>query len=215
MPRPIDPQRHQARRLQIIDAGLTAFAEYGYAGATTAIICRIAGIGSGTFFHYFPTKDALLVAVLEHNTVETREFFAQQADPNDPRRLVLGYVEHAAAGLVDPRAAGFISVVGGLTHRPDIALALRADDETARTALQAAVRAAQRIQHIRGDVPAERLAEWILLLLDGFAARVTTSEDFVAAQEVDMLNEQVTLLLDGPPTSAERPSSAARRGVPR
>ncbi|CAM4143951.1 TetR/AcrR family transcriptional regulator [Nocardia ninae] len=211
MPRPIDPQRHQARRLEIIDAGLTAFAEHGYAGATTAIICRIAGIGSGTFFHYFPTKDALLVAILEHNTAETREFFEQQADPDDPRRVVLGYVEHAAAGLLDPRAAGFISVVGGLTHRPEIALALRADDETARTALQAAVRTAQQVQRVRSDVTAGRLAEWILLLLDGFAARVVTSDGFVAAQEIDMLNEQVTLLLDGPQTSDERRRAAARR----
>ncbi|WP_194819909.1 TetR/AcrR family transcriptional regulator [Nocardia sp. XZ_19_385] len=199
MPRPIDPQRHRARRLQIIDAGLTAFAEHGYAGATTALICRTAGIGSGTFFHYFPTKDALLVAILEHSTSETREFFEQRADPIDPRRVVFDYVEHAAAGLVDPRAAGFISVVGGLTHRPEIADALRADNEIAHAALRATVQAAQRDQRVRDDVDAGRLAEWILLLLDGFAARVTTSDNFVAAQETDMLNNQVAFLLGDQP----------------
>ncbi len=50
-----------------------------------------------------------------------------------------------------------------------------------------------------------------MLLLDGFAARVVTSDGFVAEQEIDMLNEQVTLLLDGPPASDERRSAAARR----
>ncbi|NNH68478.1 TetR/AcrR family transcriptional regulator [Nocardia uniformis] len=195
MPRPIDPQRHRARQLQIVDAGLTAFAEHGYAGATTAVICRIAGIGSGTFFHYFPTKDALLVAILEQSAAETREFFEQQADAADPRRVLHDYVEHAVSGLIDPRAAGFISVVGGLTHRPEIARALHADDETARTALQAIVRTAQHDRRVRVDVDAERLAEWIVLLLDGFAARVATNDNFVAEREKHMLNEQVGFLL--------------------
>lgn len=199
MPRPVDPQRYRARRLVIIDAGLTAFAEHGYAGATTAVICRTAGIGSGTFFHYFPTKDALLVAILEHGTTETREFFEQSADASDPRRVLFDYVEHAVSGLRDRRAAGFISVVGGLTHRTEIARALRADDEAARAGLQSSVRAAQRDRCVRTDMDAERLAEWILLLLDGFAGRVAASDDFVAERETRTLNEQVTSLLGGQP----------------
>lgn len=195
MPRPVDPQRYRARRLVIIDAGLTAFADHGYAGATTAVICRIAGIGSGTFFHYFPTKDALLVAILEHGTTEIREFFEQSADASDPRRVIFDYVEHAASGLRDHRAAGFISVVGGLTHRPEIARALRADDEAARTGLRSNVLAAQRDRRVRADMDAHRIAEWILLLLDGFAGRVAASDDFVAERETDALNEQITSLL--------------------
>lgn len=198
MPRPVDPERHRARRLLIIDAGLTAFAEHGYAGATTAVICRAAGIGSGTFFHYFPTKDALLVAILEHGTAETREFF-EQADAADPRRVVFDYVEHAVSGLRDPRAAGFISVVGGLTYRPEIARALRVDDEVACAALQSIVSVAQQEQRVRVDVDAERLTQWIMLLLEGFAARVATGDSFVADRELAMLNEQVAFLLDGPP----------------
>jgi AcrR family transcriptional regulator len=179
----------------IIDAGLTAFAEHGYAGATTAVICRAAGIGSGTFFHYFPTKDALLVAILEHGTGETREFFEQSADAADPRCVIFDYVEHAVSGLRDSRAAGFISVVGGLTHRPEIASALRADDDAARVGLRSNVLAAQRDQRVRVDMDAERLAEWILLLLDGFAGRVAASDDFVAERETRTLNEQVASLL--------------------
>ena len=64
MARTVDPERHLARRLVIIDAALTCFAATGYAGTSTAAICREAGIGSGTFFHYFPTKQSLLLAIL-------------------------------------------------------------------------------------------------------------------------------------------------------
>src|SRR5690625_1722177 len=71
--RTIDPERHRARRLHIIDAALTVFAERGYTGATTAAICREAGIGSGTFFHYFETKKSVLLAILELGIEETQQ----------------------------------------------------------------------------------------------------------------------------------------------
>ena len=45
MARTVDPAKHEARRLQIIDAALTWFATDGYERATTAAICRTAGIG--------------------------------------------------------------------------------------------------------------------------------------------------------------------------
>ena len=38
MPRPIDPEKHRARRLVIIDAALTCFARSGYDGAKVADI---------------------------------------------------------------------------------------------------------------------------------------------------------------------------------
>lgn len=64
VPRTVDPARHAARRLGIIDAALTRFAADGYEATTTASICAEAGIGSGTFFHYFPTKADVLLGIL-------------------------------------------------------------------------------------------------------------------------------------------------------
>jgi AcrR family transcriptional regulator len=39
------------------------FAERGYTGATTAQICRAAGVGSGTLFHYFGDKRSIMLAI--------------------------------------------------------------------------------------------------------------------------------------------------------
>lgn len=204
MPRPIDPALRRARRLQIIDAGLTAFAEHGYAGATTAEICRIAGIGSGTFFHHFPTKNSLLVAILELGVEETVAFFTARDPQRPPRQVLSDYVEHAVGDLTDPRAAGFITVVGGLTAHPEIAAALQADEDTTRSRLRDVVAAAQQQGQVRDDLSPDRLAVWIMLLVDGFASRVTTG-GFDIETEAPLLQEQVGALLDGPRSTPTAP----------
>jgi hypothetical protein len=56
--------------------------------------------------------------------------------------------------------------------------------------------AAQDTGQVRADLSADRLAVWIMLLLDGFAGR-TAAGDFDVTAEAPLLAEQVTLLLDG------------------
>jgi len=199
VPRPVDPERHAARRRQIIDAGLTVFAARGYAGATTALICRTAGIGSGTFFHYFPTKADLLVAILELGTTETRDFFSAQDGRSDSAQVLLDYVRHAAANLEDERAAGFVNAVAGQTSTAAVAAALEAEDRAVRDGLYVWVERAQHDGSVRTDLPVSQLVAWIILVLDGFASQVAARAEFRATRETPMLLEQVQRLLDSGP----------------
>lgn len=48
------------RRERIYEAALNLFREQGYEGTTVDQITRYAGLAKGTFFNYFPTKDAVL-----------------------------------------------------------------------------------------------------------------------------------------------------------
>ncbi|MFC0675143.1 TetR/AcrR family transcriptional regulator [Brachybacterium hainanense] len=196
MARPVDPALRRARRLQIIDAGLTAFAEHG-PGATTAQICSLAGIGSGTFFHHFPTKDALVLAILELGTQELREFFAGQRDAPSPRAALHAYADRIAEDLADPRAAGFILAVGAMTARAAVVAALDADQETTRQGLLMLLGRAQAAAEIRTDVPADRLAAWMMMLSEGLAAGVAGGYAR-AAEDLPLLHEQLDALLDGP-----------------
>ncbi|WP_210494003.1 TetR/AcrR family transcriptional regulator [Patulibacter sp. SYSU D01012] len=66
-PLPVDrPRRADAlrNRERVLEAAQAAFAEAG-PDVAVAEIARRAGVGAGTLFRHFPTKDDLLVAVLE------------------------------------------------------------------------------------------------------------------------------------------------------
>lgn len=50
----------QARRDRLYEAALALFRQQGYEQTTVDQITRQAGLAKGTFFNYFPTKDAVL-----------------------------------------------------------------------------------------------------------------------------------------------------------
>ena len=47
----------------LLDAALKLFVEYGFHGTPTSLIAKEAGVANGTLFHYFKTKDELIVAL--------------------------------------------------------------------------------------------------------------------------------------------------------
>lgn len=53
----------EARRAQILDGARSAFAQYGYSGATVARLEEATGLSRGAIFHYFGSKKDLFVAV--------------------------------------------------------------------------------------------------------------------------------------------------------
>lgn len=195
MARTVDPDRYEARRLAIVDAALTCFSLRGYDGATTAAICSEARIGSGTFFHYFPTKLSLMVAVLELGTAENVTWFEAQRGRTDAVRVLDDYAAHAAQDAADPRIAGFVRAVGAVMTRPEIAAALDHDSRALRDGLLPWVRLAQQAGEIRTDLPADRLVTWLQAMLDGYLGVVATEASFDPVLEQETLRDAVQRLL--------------------
>ena len=59
-------ERTEETRRRILDASVNLLAAKGYAGFRTADVAEIAGVSRGAQTHHFPSKDELVVAVVEH-----------------------------------------------------------------------------------------------------------------------------------------------------
>jgi AcrR family transcriptional regulator len=195
MARTVDPERHEARRLVIIDAALTCFAATGYAGTTTAAICREAGIGSGTFFHYFPTKQSLLLAILDLGTAETREWFSSRRPDEDALGVVEAYLAHTAEEMSDPRLPGFVRAVGSVMGEPEVEAALARDADVVQAGLEPWIARGQAAAQVRTDLDAHDLTAWVLVVVDGFLGRLATHADFTADAQGRVLRDVVRRLL--------------------
>jgi AcrR family transcriptional regulator len=190
MPRTVDPVKHEQRRLAILDAAVTCFAAKGFDATTTAEICRTAGIGSGTLFHYFPTKRSILVALMEHDTAEVTAVFAGWP-ADDPWGGVLAHVERAIADAADPRLAGLLGAFLSQLHVPEVEAAFRANDRAVRSGLQRLVAQAAETGRLTGDLPPDRIATWLAALLDGFVSRLHADPEFEPTTEADVLRRLV------------------------
>ena len=56
-------QKSERTRQHIIDAAIKCIAQYGYTGATLAVVAEVAGLSRGPRQYYFPSKTDLMVAV--------------------------------------------------------------------------------------------------------------------------------------------------------
>lgn len=66
-------ERSGETRRRILDAAVQLLGERGYAGLRTTEVAEAAGVSKGAQTHHFPSKDELVVAVVEHVFVRASE----------------------------------------------------------------------------------------------------------------------------------------------
>ena len=58
--------RSRATRARLLESAVACLAELGWGGATVAVVAERAGVSRGATQHYFPTREDLFTAALEH-----------------------------------------------------------------------------------------------------------------------------------------------------
>jgi AcrR family transcriptional regulator len=131
-----DAQRNRER---ILDVAKLAFTRHG-AAATLDDIARQAGIGPGTLYRHFPTRDALIEAVyrseVEKLTASAQRFAAAMPPLEALRSWMLLFIDHVnnkrlIIPAMDTVAGGSLRLIEGargLIHSAFAALVQRAID---------------------------------------------------------------------------------------
>ena len=114
------PLRADARRnrAKVLEAAERVFAERG-TGAPTEDVAKAAGVGIGTVFRHFPSKEALLEAVLIqrlHAFADHAEHVAAQ-EPGDPGAAFFDFVS-SWLEMAKAKAAYFEALTAAGVHVP-------------------------------------------------------------------------------------------------
>jgi AcrR family transcriptional regulator len=62
--------RSRATRRRLLESAVSCLSELGWTGATVSVIAEHAGVSRGATQHYFPTREDLFTAALEHMAQE-------------------------------------------------------------------------------------------------------------------------------------------------
>jgi AcrR family transcriptional regulator len=109
----------ETRRL-LLDAATAEFAREGYNGANINRISKAAGFAKGTVYNYFPSKRALMLALIEEIAASHHAFVAEQVwqEEEDPilrlRRFFRAGLEWITHNL--PRGRVMLAMLNG----PDV-----------------------------------------------------------------------------------------------
>lgn len=106
------PKRDRTRR-QLLDAAVKVFAAHGFEAASVQEIAAVAGVANGTFYNYFPTKEAILEAAAIHygvNLCERIDASCVQAK-DGAERMAIGGRNYMLLALEQPDQARFMMSV--------------------------------------------------------------------------------------------------------
>jgi AcrR family transcriptional regulator len=101
-PRPLRADAERNRR-RILDAARDVFARRGLEAGVDEV-ARVAGVGVGTLYRRFPTKDELLLAVVEDLTATVAEEIEASAADDDPGEAFAAAARALAASTARNRA---------------------------------------------------------------------------------------------------------------
>jgi AcrR family transcriptional regulator len=133
------------RREHLLHVGVELLGRHGTADVSIEEIAQAAGVSKGLLYHYFPTKDDFLLAVLDRSQAEMDQLLARDRD-----LAPLAQFDRNLDGFlrfVDDHAAGYLAVVNARA-RSDSVRALVEDRRARRVdelvALVAVVRGVSR-----------------------------------------------------------------------
>ena len=140
MPTTARPMRADAARNRrlVLDAARDAFTRHGVT-ASLDDVARAAGVGPGTLYRHFPTRDALVLAVIDDGLTGIHRLGTALADAGDPldalHQWLDAYIEQGGAPsragppLASPPPTADENSTCHLARRAGAALVARASDE--------------------------------------------------------------------------------------
>ena len=169
--------RADARRNleRVLDAATEVFAASG-PDASVAEIARLAGVGHGTVFRRFPTKDDLMFAVIERHVEDMCGLAREALAADDPGRAFFDFVWRLAE--LNMSTPGLHRCVVHCGDKPGAAeLEKLADKIVSRAQRAGAVRSDVKAEDVRvlvrsalTNAPAGQWQRYLGVVLDGLRA---------------------------------------------
>lgn len=110
----------EQRRAQLIDAALDLFSAHGFEATRVADIAHAAGVAQGLLYHYFPTKESLLAAIIERHGPLPMLTELLATPPDQPVRETLLLLAQRAYGLIQERRTLARLLLRELIWRPEM-----------------------------------------------------------------------------------------------
>ncbi len=152
----------------------------------------------GNLFHYFPSKEAIVIAIVEEDQRETAQWFAHAVQAADLHAALWDLVSTSLRMLSDPVYTRIgLEVVAEAARNPVVAQCVARNEADKRAQLIYLLEQAEQRQQLLLRMPAAQAADGILLVLDGAFGRAIADGDFKAERYEPLVLRALDVILEG------------------
>jgi len=183
------------RASDILDQVKSVFAMNGFDGTSMQDLAQATQMSVGNFYRYFPSKDAIITALVKRDLMEIEEVFNAVRTTSDPGAMFMQLLRVRIETLPFEDAALWSEVQAASNRSPEIATLMRAMDETVRTNI---VKALVRIHDDASDAALADYgtrAHLLMLLVHGFAQRKYCAREAISPEQSAALGELVLSIM--------------------
>jgi TetR/AcrR family transcriptional repressor of uid operon len=167
--RKVDPVKHEQKRGEILGAAIRCFIRDGFRGASTTDICTEAGISPGHLYHYFPSKEAIIEAMIDMGLAHAAERFEKILAAPDVIEALLADIEETSLRF---RPAQILNLDGlaEAARNPAFAKIIERHTEAVRRMWGNFLRQAQSQGRVDPELDPEATANILIAIIDGSRA---------------------------------------------
>lgn len=174
-----NPEKHQAKKQMILDAAKLCFAEQGFHQTSTAQICTVAQISTGSLFHYFASKKAIIAAIVEEDRQQTQELVATLREQDDLVAALNAFFDVVLDVAGDSILSALALEIAAEARRDAETGALyRLNDKVMREELEYLISLGIERRQIAGAFPAVVAVNCLMIIVDGIFNRVALDPAF-------------------------------------
>ncbi len=187
----------EARRGELLQAGIRVIAAEGFAAASLRKVAKAAGCTTGAISYYFTDKEALVRAIVDSMFDQFDKLLAAGDAATDLRTRYARWIDLSTDS--DAWLASF-QLLSHARHEPGVAAIYQQRYQAYRNRLADTIRAEQAAGITRRDIPADMLADLLSSIGDGWMMMLPIEPERFAAERVNQMIDSITHLL-APPTS--------------
>ena len=176
-------ERTTEMRARLLDATVDCLFRYGYAGATTTLICEKANVSRGAQLHHFPNKAELVTTAVEHLFDRRHdEFKAAMAQLPESENRVDAAIDFLWKAFSGPTFYAWLELVVAGRTDPELAPAVAETAERFNQAFHTTF--AEMFPELCTADLGQVLPEFVMSLLDGMAIARIVHPDGARSERV-------------------------------